>query len=171
MSAWSKSVPSDTFSYLDCFHCQEGRFCVCKYRGFLYYWWINIMKTHINKIIRSVLCASKYSSFPTVLLFSCITKYNTNFIISWYLYFISQMQITSHVRNSPNKTLKLSWKMKNPTFFLKAPWSMKLAVACVLTPLLILQHQVLQPPHMQASALVQLCQIVKLWLISMRWHL
>lgn len=124
------------------------------------------MKTCINKIIRSTLCASKYSNYPTVLLFICITKYNTHFIFSWYLSFISQMHIALHVRNSLSKTWKSSWKMKNLTSFLKAPRSMKLAVASVLTVLLILQHQVLQPSHLQASALVQFYPLVKLWLIS-----
>lgn len=164
VSVWSKSISSDKFSHLECFYCQEGRFCICKYRLILHSWWISIIKTCINKIIRSILCASKYSNYPTVLLFICITIDNASFIFSWYLYFISQMHTTLQVRNSLNKTLKSSWKMKNPTSFLKAPWSMKLAVASVL---LILQDQVLQSPHMQASALVQFYQIVKLWLISM----
>lgn len=167
MSAWSKSISSDTFSHLECFYCQEGRFCICKYRFIFYSWWISIMKTCINKRITSILCASKCSNYPNVLLFICITKYNNNFIFSWYLSFISQMHIALHVRNSLSKILKSSRKMKNPTSFLKAPWSMKLAVASVLTVLLILQHQVLQPPHMQTSALVQFYPIAKLWLISM----
>lgn len=167
MSTWSKSISSDTFSCLEGFYYQESRFYICKYRFLLYSGWISITKTCINKIIRSILCTLNDSNYPTVLLFISITKYNTIFIFSWYLYFISQMQITLLVRNSLNRTLKSSWKMKNSTSFLKAPWPMKLAVASVLTVLLILQHEVLQPPHMQASALVQFCQIVKLWLISM----